>query len=93
MQRGQPWADNARAFWPDEPEMHPTAFEAETGSAYLYRLLGEVNGLRGELAVTRSRLAEMERLALSSPKVQEQLHGTKPRRVIAKPPRLLNLVV
>ena len=37
--------------------------------------------------------AEMEKLALESPKVQELLDGHKPKRVIAKPPRLLNLVV
>jgi leucyl-tRNA synthetase len=37
--------------------------------------------------------AEMEILALESPKVQEVLDGHKPKRVIARPPRLLNLVV
>ena len=35
----------------------------------------------------------MEILALESPKVQEQLDGHKPKRVIARPPRLINLVV
>ena len=37
--------------------------------------------------------AEMEMLALESANVQEQLDGHKPKRVIARPPRLINLVV
>jgi hypothetical protein len=31
-------------------------------------------------------------LALASPKVQAALDGTTPRKVIARPPRLVNLV-
>jgi leucyl-tRNA synthetase len=37
--------------------------------------------------------AEAERLALASPKVQEQIDGTPPKKVVARPPRLVNLVV
>ncbi|MBV9254636.1 MAG: hypothetical protein JO054_10415, partial [Actinobacteria bacterium] len=37
--------------------------------------------------------AEAERLALASDKVQEQLAGGAPRKVIAKPPKLVNLVL
>ena len=36
---------------------------------------------------------EAERLALSSHKVQEHLGGATPRKVIARPPRLVNIVV
>jgi leucyl-tRNA synthetase len=37
--------------------------------------------------------AAMERLALASSKVQEHLDGRSPSKVIARPPKLLNLVV
>jgi leucyl-tRNA synthetase len=37
--------------------------------------------------------AEAERLALASPKVQEQIDGATPKKVVARPPRLVNLVV
>jgi leucyl-tRNA synthetase len=37
--------------------------------------------------------AEAERLALASSKVQEQLAGATPKKVIARPPRLVNIVV
>jgi leucyl-tRNA synthetase len=36
--------------------------------------------------------AEMERLALASPKVQAALDGATPAKVVARPPRLVNLV-
>jgi leucyl-tRNA synthetase len=37
--------------------------------------------------------AEAERLALASAKVQEQLAGAAPKKVIARPPKLVNVVV
>ena len=37
--------------------------------------------------------ATMEELALESPKVQEYLAGRSPKRVIARPPHLVNLVL
>jgi len=36
--------------------------------------------------------AEMRRLALASPKVRAALDGAEPRKVIARPPKLVNLV-
>jgi leucyl-tRNA synthetase len=36
---------------------------------------------------------DAERLALASDKVQESLAGAAPKKVIARPPRLVNLVV
>jgi leucyl-tRNA synthetase len=36
---------------------------------------------------------EAEALALASPKVQEQLAGAVPKKVVARPPKLVNLVV
>ena len=55
----------------------------------------QVNGkVRDRLDVSPSvDAAEMERLALASPRVQEHLDGRPPRKVIAKPPRLVNVVV
>ncbi len=35
----------------------------------------------------------MERLALASPKVQSALAGRAPKKVVARPPKLVNLVV
>ena len=37
--------------------------------------------------------AAAERLALASPKVQDHLNGGQPRKVIARPPKLINIVV
>jgi leucyl-tRNA synthetase len=37
--------------------------------------------------------AEAERLALESSKVQAEINGAAPKKVIAKPPRLVNLVI
>ena len=37
--------------------------------------------------------AEMERLALASARVQEQLQGRQPAKVVTRPPKLVNLVV
>jgi leucyl-tRNA synthetase len=55
----------------------------------------QVNGkVRDRLDVNPAIDApEMERLALTSPRVQEQLDGRPPRKVITKPPRLVNVVV
>jgi leucyl-tRNA synthetase len=36
--------------------------------------------------------AEAERLALASPRIQEQLAGEAPARVVSRPPKLVNLV-
>ena len=36
---------------------------------------------------------EMERLALASARVQEQLQGRQPAKVVTRPPKLVNLVV
>jgi leucyl-tRNA synthetase len=37
--------------------------------------------------------AEAERLALASPRVREHLDGGEPQKVIARPPKLVNVVV
>ncbi|MBA3652713.1 MAG: leucine--tRNA ligase [Actinobacteria bacterium] len=37
--------------------------------------------------------AEAERLALSSPKVQEAIDGASTKKIVARPPRLVNIVV
>ena len=37
--------------------------------------------------------AEAERLALDSPKVRDLLDGGQPKKVIARPPKLVNIVL
>jgi leucyl-tRNA synthetase len=58
-------------------------------------LIVQVNGkVRDRIGVTPDIAAdEAERLALASPKVQEHLNGGDPRKVIARPPNLVNVVV
>jgi leucyl-tRNA synthetase len=55
----------------------------------------QVNGkLRDKIEVpTGIDEAEAERLALASPKVVEVLGGAAPKRVVARPPKLVNVVV
>jgi leucyl-tRNA synthetase len=55
----------------------------------------QVNGKKRDVINVRPSIdeAEMEALARSSPRVQEVLDGGHPKRIIAKPPRLINLVV
>ncbi|MBV8234749.1 MAG: leucine--tRNA ligase [Acidimicrobiia bacterium] len=54
----------------------------------------QVNGKKRDVINVKPSIdeAEMEVLARSSPRVQEVLDGGHPKRVIAKPPRLINLV-
>jgi leucyl-tRNA synthetase len=54
----------------------------------------QVNGkLRDTLSVARGLdRAELERLALASDKIQRQLDGASPRKVIVVPDRLVNIV-
>jgi leucyl-tRNA synthetase len=58
-------------------------------------MIVQVNGkLRDKLEVGAGiDEAEAERLALASPKVAEAMAGATPRKVIAKPPKLVNIVV
>jgi leucyl-tRNA synthetase len=55
----------------------------------------QVNGKKRDVINVKPSIdeAEMEALARSSAKVEEALNGGHPKRVIAKPPRLINLVV
>jgi leucyl-tRNA synthetase len=58
-------------------------------------LVVQVNGkVRDRLEVSATLdAAEAERLALASAKVQEQLGGGKPTKVVTRPPKLVNIVV
>jgi leucyl-tRNA synthetase len=58
-------------------------------------LVVQVNGkVRDRLEVDPAIDEEGARAAaLASPKVQEVLDGGEPRRVVARPPRLVNVVV
>ncbi|HMC52170.1 MAG TPA: class I tRNA ligase family protein, partial [Acidimicrobiales bacterium] len=58
-------------------------------------LVVQVNGKvrdRLQVAATTDE-AEATRLALASPRVQELLAGATPRKVVARPPSLVNIVV
>jgi leucyl-tRNA synthetase len=72
------------------PVADPALVAAETVT-----MVVQVNGkVRDRLEVDAGiGEAEMERLALQSPKVAAVLEGQKPRKVVAVPPKLVNLVV
>ena len=55
----------------------------------------QVNGKKRDLIEVAPGIDadEAERLALASPRVQEQLAGGAPKRVIARPPKLVNIVL
>ena len=55
----------------------------------------QVNGKKRDLVEVSPAMdaEEAERLALASPRVQEELAGGQPKRVIARPPNLVNVVV
>ncbi len=72
------------------PQADPTMLEVDTAT-----MVVQVNGkVRDRLEVPADiDAAEAERLALASPKVQAILDGAEPRRVIVRPPTLVNVVV
>ena len=69
-------------------------FDPALASALTETMVVQVNGkVRDRIEVDAGiDEAEMERLALASPKVQAALEGAAPRKVIARPPRLVNIV-
>jgi len=72
------------------PEADATMAAEET-----VEMVVQVNGKKRDVINVKPSIdeAEMEILALESPKIRQVLDGHKPKRVIARPPRLLNLVV
>ena len=71
------------------------AFDPALAVALTETMVVQVNGkVRDRIDVDAGITGdEMERLALASSKVEAALGGQSPKRVIARPPRLLNLVV
>jgi leucyl-tRNA synthetase len=69
-------------------------FDPALAAALTETMIVQVNGkVRDRIEVDAGvDEAEMERLALASPKVRAALDGAEPRKVIARPPRLLNIV-
>ena len=69
--------------------------DAELAKAESATLIVQVNGkLRDRLEVDPAiDDAEAERLALASPTVQGHLAGATPKKVIARAPKLVNIVV
>ena len=72
------------------PEADPALLVEDTAT-----MVVQVNGkVRDRLVVPAGTDAEAaERLALASPKVAELLGGREPKKVVARPPRLVNVVV
>jgi leucyl-tRNA synthetase len=83
---------------PGEPSVHlqswPT-FDPELVRAETVTMVVQVNGkLRDKLEVDPDiSEADAEKAALALPKVIEALGGSAPKRVIVRPPRLVNVVV
>jgi len=69
-------------------------FDPALASALTETMIVQVNGkVRDRIEVDAGvDEAEMERLARASPKVQAALEGAEPRKVIARPPKLVNIV-
>ncbi|MDQ4091019.1 MAG: class I tRNA ligase family protein, partial [Actinomycetota bacterium] len=69
-------------------------FDPALASALTETMIVQVNGkVRDRMEVDAGvDEAEMERLALASPKVQAALEGAEPLKVIARPPKLVNIV-
>jgi leucyl-tRNA synthetase len=72
------------------PQADPDLVAAESVT-----MVVQVNGKKRDLIEVSPGIdaAEAERLALASPRVQEQLDGGSPKRVVARPPKLVNVVV
>jgi len=83
---------------PGEPSVHlqswPT-FDPALVRAETVTMVVQVNGkVRDKIEVDPAiSEADAQAAALASPKVVEQLAGKDPQRVIARPPRLVNIVV
>ena len=70
-------------------------FDADRAAALTATMVVQVNGkVRDRMQVDAGIGAEaMERLALASAKVQATLAGRSPKKVVTRPPKLVNLVV
>jgi leucyl-tRNA synthetase len=83
---------------PGEPSVHlqswPT-FDPELVREETVTMVVQVNGkLRDKIEVSPEiSEADAQAAALASPKVVEALAGGEPRRMIVRPPRLVNVVV
>jgi leucyl-tRNA synthetase len=83
---------------PGEPSVHlqrwPT-FDPELVREETVTLVVQINGkLRDKIEVSPEITeADAEAMALASPKVVESLAGRTPKRVVARPPKLVNIVV
>jgi len=82
--------DGARIHDERWPQADPELVRLDTVT-----LVVQVNGkVRDRLEVSADiDEAEAERLALASDRVREQLAGAAPRKVVVRPPKLVNIVV
>jgi leucyl-tRNA synthetase len=69
-------------------------FDPALAAALRETMIVQINGkVRDRIEVDAGiDESEMERQALASPKVQAALEGAEPRKVIARPPKLVNIV-
>jgi leucyl-tRNA synthetase len=83
---------------PGEPSVHeqswPT-FDPELVRAETVTMVVQLNGKLRDKVEVNPEITEAEAVAvaLALPKVTEALSGREPQRVIARPPRLVNVVV
>ncbi len=83
---------------PGEPSVHRRrwpVFDPELVRQDTVTMVVQVNGKVRDRVEVDADIAESEAeaLALASPKVVEALGGARPRRVVVRPPRLVNVVV
>lgn len=83
---------------PGEPSVHVQpwpAFDPDLVRARTVTMVVQVNGkLRDKIEVAPEITeAEAEAAAMAAPKVVEALAGRMPRRVVVRPPRLVNVVI
>ncbi|MEA2932572.1 MAG: leucyl-tRNA synthetase, partial [Actinomycetota bacterium] len=86
-ERRHPGEDIHELAWP--------TFDAERAAALTATMVVQVNGkVRDKMQVDAGiGPDEMQRLAMASAKVQATLAGRSPRKVVTRPPKLVNLVV
>ncbi len=85
-------------LWPGEPSVHLQSwpdYDPELVRQDTVTMVIQVNGkVRDRVEVSASiSEADAEAAALASSKVAEALNGGAPRRVVVRPPRLVNVVV
>jgi leucyl-tRNA synthetase len=85
-------------LWPGEPSVHLQrwpAYDPDLVREETVTMVIQVNGkVRDRIEVDAGiSEADAEAAALASAKVAEALNGVRPKRVVIRPPRLVNVVI